>query len=256
MKTITITAWRRPEYLRRSLESLRLNRPGGFDWILNCALEPGCPETVNVCSTFDWPSVVIEVNRTRLGVRRNPYEALRRAFGRGSDMNLYLEEDVILSPDVIRMAEWFWQQTRPVPDRWLSLNLLRYDSDPSDPTGLTESKAFNALGFVLTRESWERWFEPAWNDDDLAREVHGPQVSGWDWAVTALLAKHPGLGTLTPALSRSNHIGREGGIHASPEFHDKAFGNLVLNADPDPGEYVIRGSDLSGRPRPNQSPGR
>jgi len=246
LRTITITGWKRPHYLRKSLETLAQNdlkSPDSRklkDWKLYCFLEPGCAETVKVCEEFDWPHKEIIVNRKRMGVRENPFAALCRVFNDDSKMNIYLEEDVVLSKDAIRMANWYWDITRADQERWLSLNYFHNGSNPADPVGLLESKAFNALGVVMTRPSWERWFKPSWHDDSKSKQAWGKHYIGWDWAITSMMAIEKPLMTLTPAFSRSNHIGREGGVHATPKFHDQHFNNLPINQDPNPGKYVIR----------------
>lgn len=248
LRTITITAWKRPHYLRKALECLHqcdLTAPDGqdvTDWKLFCFLEPGCPETVKVCEEFQWYNKEIVVNRRRMGVRENPYCALNRVFEEGSKMNIYLEEDVVISRDAVRMANWYWDITRADQERWLSLNYFHSGSNRADPVGLIESKAFNALGMVMTRPAWLRWFQPNWHNDSRSQAVWGKKYVGWDWAMTSMMAVEKPLMTLTPVFSRSNHIGRDGGVHASPKFHDETFVGLPINQDPNPGEYVIRNS--------------
>jgi hypothetical protein len=260
LRTITITAWKRPHYLRKALECLHQNvltAPPGkpvTDWKLYCFLEPGCPETVKVCEEFAWNNKVIVVNRRKLGVRENPYTALSRVFNDDSKMNIYLEEDIVISRDATKLVEWFWDQTRTNQERWLSLNFLAYDSNPKDPVGLVESKRFNALGMAITKPAWERWFKPNWHNDARSKAIYGKTYHGWDWAITSMMAHEKPLTTLTPVFSRSNHIGRDNGVHATPSFHDQTFEGLPINQDPNPGEYVIRRTEAPGQPRPDQNP--
>jgi hypothetical protein len=165
---------------------------------------------------------------------------MSRAFDAGSIMNVYLEEDVVVAPDILRMANWYL--TTQDETKWLSLNLLNYNSSPSDALGLIPSKQFNALGLVIRVHAWRTWFKNYWLDDSVVKRVYGehPHRAGWDWSMNAVLEEQ-NLRTLTPVLSRSNHIGREDGVHASPEFHDRTFGNLVVAGKLHEGNYYIVG---------------
>jgi hypothetical protein len=49
---------------------------------------------------------------------------------------------------------------------------------------------------------------------------------------------HP-LMVLAPRLSRTTNIGREGGVHSSPDRHDLLMGGLVMSHHPDPIDYRI-----------------
>lgn len=244
MRTITITAWQRPHYLAQALESLRVANPEGYTLV--CGLEPDNGETVRMCKAIDWIPTVIHKHPHKRGVRDNPFFLLNDVFGRmGSVFNIYLEEDVIISPDAVRMANWYWDITRPNQERWLSLNYFHPGSRTDDPVGVMESKNFNALGMVITKPSWERWLKPNWYNDARPKTVYGPDHTGWDWCMTAMLAQEARVKTLTPILSRSNHIGRDGGVHASAEFHDETFPHIKINTDPNPGDYVVRKEDGS-----------
>ena len=235
MKTITVTACSRPVYLRQALESLRKNDVGQYK--LFFGIEPGSGEVLEVCKSVDWMEKDITVNPRKLGVRVNPFTLLTKVFKEGSELNIYLEEDVVVSPDVTKLADWFLEAQRE--ESWLSLNLLNYKSTNTDPIGLLPSKHFNSLGLCIKPHAWKTWFEPNWLSDTAAQKVYQGRSVGWDWSMTAVLALEKDLQTLTPVLSRSNHIGREGGVHASPDFHDRTFPHLPINQDPSPGAYRI-----------------
>ena len=89
-KTISLTVHNRPAYLRQVLASLRDNNSLGY--VLNCQLEPGSPECLQICQAVDFMPSVVHLNQKRLGVRENPYQLLRRVFSSGSDFNVYLDE--------------------------------------------------------------------------------------------------------------------------------------------------------------------
>lgn len=247
-RSITVTACRRPGYLRQVVESLRENDTDGY--VLYMAVEPKrVAEVLEVArEAGEFVETRVLVNRRRLGVRENPYNLLWYVFEHeGSEGNVYLEEDTIVSPDALRLASWYLDEVDKT--RLLSLVLFNGDGDPQRPHDLFLGSEFHALGLVLTREQWRRWYRPFWHDDGIAREVFGPfEQTGWDWAMRAVLRRHPELRTLTPCLGRSNHIGRERGVHCTPEFHDANFAAVEINRDPRVSSYRIDAAPRPTRP--------
>jgi hypothetical protein len=234
MKTITITGYRRPHLFRNLLESLRANDLS--NWHIHARIEPTEFADAYIAIANEMLAghdLTMTVNPERLGVRRNPFAAVQDVFARGSEINIYLEEDMVVSPDVIRLADWFVANHQI---DWLCLSLLAGGcgatgllSNPDCPNDMFLSKTFNSLGFVVTRQQWQHHFEPFWMTDDLSSCAYGGgKAYGWDWAVYFhLLAEHA-LHTVQPVLARANHTGREGGEHCPPDFHDLAFGDLPL----------------------------
>ena len=212
-KTITLTAHNRPHYLRRVIDALRRNALEGYS--LYCQLEPGCGECLEICRTIDFLPCEVIVNKCRLGVRENPYALLARVFEQGSAFNVYLEDDVVLSPDAFDLANWFAQLQHAYV---LCLCFMNYGSNSDDPLRVTTG-SFNALGFCLTNHAWNTYFAPHWHADER----------GWDWSITSLHAAHPELRVLQPTLGRSNHIGRTGGTFCTPEFHDRVFAGQTIS---------------------------
>lgn len=240
-KTISITAWQRPEYLKQVLASIKEAAPVGYKLFIG--LEPGNPHSFAVAQSVDWIEKKVIVNPERYGVRRNPFNLLSTVFSAevGSSFNLYLEEDVIVAPDAFKLAEWF--TSRSDAEQWLALNLLNYDSDIANPRGIIQSNRFNSLGMGITGAAWNKWFKPNWMNDDASRRVWKGRHVGWDWSMTAVIAENKGLETLTPLLSRSNHIGRDGGVHCSAQFHDSTFSRLQVNKDRNISGYYIIGKE-------------
>lgn len=237
MRTITITATHRPEYLVEVLRSLKENDCRGYELFIAIEPTPRADEIVELVKKIDWIKTHLVKNRKRLGVRKNPFLLLERVFGQNSELNVYLEDDTIVAPDTLKLANWYHETQRP--GSYLCLNLLHYESRADDPRALLASKRFNSLGIVMQREAWERWFSKEWLSDERVKRVYPGKV-GWDWSISSLLAEEKDLLTLTPKLSRSNHIGREGGTHATPDFHDRTFGSLAVNRDPQiEGYYIV-----------------
>lgn len=225
MRIITITGYRRPHLFRRMLESLVAGDIDG--WRILIQIEPS--ERAEAFKTIAAELLAganysLCVNETILGVRENPYKLVERAFAEGADTLLYLEEDLLLAPDVTALAEWYAENHRP---QWLCLCLLSggcgsggFISSPSLNDLLFESKSFNSLGFVCRREEWERHLRGVW-----MKHV------GWDWAVYFHLMRSKKLVALQPVAARSTHTGRDEGSHAKPEWHDLVFSGLELAAE-------------------------
>jgi len=209
------------------LLSLAACGPHNYHAFARC--EPGCDRSSALIKHY-LPKAHVHVNRKKLGIRENPYQVLTDAFQADSYYNLYLEEDIVLSPDALALSDWYF--LNPPAKSTLCLNLLNYKSDRTRPADvLLTNNEFNALGLGIRRQSWRDNFQPVWFVDEP-----GDRTRGWDWSVHRLLARSPELFTVQPALSRSNHTGRSG-TYCRPAFHDETFGQLAVNANPGPLEY-------------------
>jgi hypothetical protein len=236
-RSITITAMSRPQLFRRMLESLITNDLDGWSVLIRVEPTARSPEFVAIAAELlSGVDYDLQVNETILGISLNPYQAIEGAFAAGSELNLYLEEDFLLSPDATALALWYQRQHRR---HWLCLSLLAgpcgsagFLSNAACPELMFEARTFNSIGFVMRREEWQNYARRAW----LGGEPQSPVIHatwryawGWDWSLYGLVAAGFGLRTVQPVLARATHNGRDGGTHASPEFHDAAFGQLPLN---------------------------
>jgi hypothetical protein len=228
--TITVTGKDRPDLFREMLSSLRANDLEG--WRVEVAIDGDRVLEFSEIAKQELNGVDYELtgNRTVLGIRLNPFCLLTKVFSEGSMLNLYLEEDFIVSPDATRLALWYHQNHRP---KWACLNMV---SGPCGSTGflsnsfypdiLFESHTFNSLGFVTRRDEWFSVFKPAWMGSD------NPPVSwrthwGWDWSIYGLLADSD-LVAVQPAFARVTHTGVTG-TFSTARYHEKAFGNMEIN---------------------------
>jgi hypothetical protein len=236
-RSITITAMSRPQLFRRMLESLITNDLSGWSILIRVEPTARSPDFVAIAAELlagvDYD---LRVNETVLGISMNPYQAIEDAFAAGSQLNLYVEEDFLLSPDATALALWYQRQHRR---HWLCLSLLAGPcgsagllSNAEHPELLFEARTFNSIGFVMRRAEWQNYARRAW----LGAEPQSPVIHatwryawGWDWSLYGLVAAGFGLRTVQPVLARATHNGRDGGTYASPEFHDAAFGKLPVN---------------------------
>lgn len=206
-KAMTITAFNRPDYLSTVLESLKSNNLKDYELFVGC--EPVNKEVINICNNIDFIKTYTQVNPQIYGVRKNPFEVLSRAFNSGADCVLYLEDDVVLSPDAVHFANWYfdWDQK----DNYICMNLYNHDSDENFPDQVIAGTKFSSLCMGITKFQWDNFIGKEWF-------VH---PSGWDFSFNKLLAQ--GKKVIMPKLSRSHHIGVTRGVHYVAREHDKIY---------------------------------
>lgn len=187
----------------------------------------------------------ITINESLLGIAENGFQAMERAFADGARYALYLEEDMLVSPDATQLAAWYFANHEP---DWLCLNLLGggcssagFMSNPDHPDLLFRGRTFNSLGFAVRREEWEQHMRAAWRKEaEPVVKFDGVPTGGWDWAVSSMLMSSPDLSTIQPVLARATHTGRRGGQHCTAAFHDDAFEDLpVFTGSPSPMQYRL-----------------
>lgn len=234
MKTIAITAYNRPQYFEKMLLSLVKNDLTG--WRVYIQLEPSSRvnEFLAIAkSLLAQHQYFIAVNETRLGVQKNPYSMLNKLFNSGTTACLYLEEDLIVSPDITRLANWYLKQ--PL-DQVIALNLIiagcnsvGFLSSPLYMNYLIKSSAINSLGLVFTKDQWEQHIKPNWLKNPVyAVRRCGSPMCGWDVSLNAYALSHPDLYMLQPLCARVLHIGDEGGVHMPKKLNQFAFDGLAI----------------------------
>lgn len=243
-KTITCPVMNRPDLFEMMLASLAMNDLNG--WHMFVAVEPGDHQDAfaEICSRhLPDGGYTVTINPRRLGLRANLYHVVRRAFDQGAEVNLYLEEDLLLAPDVTTLADWFVANRQP---HWLCLNLLAgacgnpgHMSHVAHPDLFFETDCFNSYGLVITPDAWARvrdaWLGPdprVARNYDVARWTRTGRRhllrEGWDWAVWSEVLQDPALKVVQPVAARSTHIGVVG-VHVRPPFQERAFGHISLS---------------------------
>lgn len=231
MKTITLPVYRRAERLKELLAALRVCSP--LEYVLYVQAEPGFQDVLDVVKTIDFIPVSLVVNGERLGLNGNIKAVLERAMADGSEFNVALEDDIVLSPDAFRLAEWF--RTGP-SEKYAGLGFFAYKSDPARPSVISETQDFRSWGYCFSRPSWERFFVPALAFRHPIRSDVKHQDM-WDFWVQFYFTLN-GIPTLHPALSRSNHLGLDDGTNALPEIR-KYFEKKTVSDGSYYGEYSI-----------------
>jgi len=232
---MTMTACSRPGYLVETLDSLAANQ--NLDqFTLHFGVEPVSQEVLDICRAVDFMDTHIHVNSERLGVRENPYQLLKRTFAAGYEGVLYLEDDVVLSPDAVDLVLHY--ANSPEAERHRCLCLYNMKSlRGADPTTIEVNRAasnFAPLGFFASASAWYDFFDPMWHASS----------KGWDYSITGSDPKNL---IALPSLSRSHHIGRFGGTYYAPAQHDPVYENNAHHQDEKPSEYRF----TSEEPKPS-----
>ena len=175
-------------------------------------------------------------NTTQLGVKENPYNILKTVYDLGSTVNIYLEDDTVVSPDITALADWYVQQDL---NNVVCCNLMfgncgatEHISDIKKPLLINKGHRFNSLGFIARNDQWNHYIKQFWHSERFG-------TTGWDWAVYKELQARPALIVLQPLCARANHIGRLNGTHCPIDLHDKIFSPIKINTEKYEGGYSL-----------------
>lgn len=237
---IAFTVNNRPEYLRQTLESWSKVRGIG-DCTLVFSCEPGCPEAVQVASNVDFAHRIIwGVSPQRLGVLVNPRTALYHAFDiLGGDFAVLAEEDLIVSPDAIEFFTWC-QRYRDDPEV-LAVTTYQHHEQPgglqgAGPADWNPDDQWHFWVFGTWRDRWQNLLRDSW-DCTYEENGGGPLQRGFDWKIRNTLVRGKGMKMIAPSLARSQHIGRYGGVHCTPDQFEGLLSSCYAGDDVPPQEY-------------------
>jgi len=205
MNTVALLAYNRPRYLENTLKHLSAAIDAAPDWEVLVRLEHGYdPEVKELIGSFAH-EFTATVNTRPFGLRRNAYCLLAEAFSRWPSGVLYLEDDVLLSPDALALCSDYLTRTALHTPKAVGLALNSMDSDPSKPSEVYldgQAQGLLGCGFCCTPEQWHRfyaryWWETTWRPDE------------WDWTLGQLIGDME-LEMWRPRLNRARNIGAEG----------------------------------------------
>lgn len=236
MKTITITAHNRPDYFRLTLQDLCKNNLEG--WQIYISIEPTIirEEMISIAKEI-LPQANLVLPEQMLGVRTNPYKILEHVFDKlGSDINIYLEEDLALSPDICDIANWYLEEGCPDMCICLCNHNLSSQQYLESEKYFVDSKTinhhgFSALGIIMSKDSWQQDFKDNW---------WGPK--GWDWSISAHICSNDRK-VLTPVFSRSTHTGVVG-THCNANIQNTLGYNDITIYRGEPTDYKIYKPDI------------
>ena len=208
---VCFTVNNRPHYLREALESWREVRGAGqVAALFSC--EPGCPEAERVCAGVDFferQTMILQPEHR--GVLLNPKLVLDHAFlTAGTDFAILTEEDMVVSTDILEYFAWAAGVYEP-GERILGVTAAQIDPQPGSFSTVLEVPWFQGWCWGTWADRWSG-IGPDW-DTTYAH-------NGWDHRLNDHWTGELGYRMAAPAISRVQHIGREGGTHCSPQMFD------------------------------------
>jgi len=229
MKTITFPVGYRPQYLEQFLTCLEKQNLEGYT--IFCSAEDS-PECIQILQNSKLAlNILYKKNssgkRNHSGAKDNMFNVLNAAFEAGSTFNLHLEDDFLLAPDAVDLANWYYTNFKDKPITYMSYGMFGFNPRGLDPSALEEVPFFEGLGWCTFKEGWETCYKQAWYDIKLAKKYFGSS-HGWDWSVQAFFKEY-GYKALRPLINRTQHNGRMGGTCCTVRHHDKHYVPLKWN---------------------------
>jgi GNT-I family protein len=199
MKTVVaLTVNDRPHYLVRVLDAW-VNVRGIQNSTMVFQVEPNSP-SLRVCYNAPFKDRYVVVNTSRQGALGNPYAALDTGFDLGADFVVLGEDDSIVTADVL---EYFSFAAKTYEHQPKCLAVCTFQFRPFGPAPVVHPRHyFASVVWGTWRNRWEEQIRPEWTfgyhpawDRMLLDKVVAEQYCAF------------------PGISRSQHIGREGGTH-------------------------------------------
>jgi len=241
MKTITFPVGYRVPYLKEFLDCLKKQNLEGYTIFCSAEACPPCIQLLKTCGLS--LNILYKPNslgyKSHSGARDNMFNVLNAAFNAGSTFNLHLEDDFLLAPDAVDLANWYYDNYKDKPLTYMSYGLFGFQPGGDDYAALEEVPFFEGLGWCAFKENWEACFKNSWYDDTLARKYF--DAHGWDWSVQAYFKEY-GCKALRPRINRTQHNGRMDGTCCTIEHHDKHYVPLKWNKDKRITEFKIVGN--------------
>lgn len=217
MKTITLVAHRRPEYLAEVIESLRANDTRGWSLVavqdFDAEAQQWDADVSDLLQCIDFiPHLLVRTiaaGSKAFGINRSNRVAYDKAIEFGSTLNLALEDDTPLTPDCLDMVNWF--ESRPEQ----FMNCFDLTAIREQSARIKTVNTFCPWGWVFKRDGYEKLIAPNW--------MKNPK--GWDITLNELFQRE-NVPVLQPEVSRMRNIGRVG-QHYDESYYDKVFTNTM-----------------------------
>jgi len=240
MKTITFPVGYRPNYLKEFLYCLSQQNLAGYTVVCSAENSPECIDILKnsklLLNILYKPNSIGQQSHS--GARDNMFNVLNAVFTEGTDFNLHLEDDFLLSPDTVDLANWYYENFKNNPLAYTSYGMFGFSPRGDDYTLLEEVPFFEGLGWCAFKENWEACYKPSWYDEVLVKKYF--QAFGWDWSVQAFFKEYK-CKALRPLINRTQHNGRVGGTCCTVQHHDKHYVPLKWNQTEHITEFKIMG---------------
>ena len=258
---LVCSAWRRPDYLERTLASWARVRGVGRLGGLVVALGPSehqdaqaevIKHAVHAMGLEDGRACVHPDSQAAVaspGMHRALGEALTWVRDELTPRAVICaEEDIVVSSDVLEYMIWALNRFEDQP---LVATVCAHDRGGQGwdipgigDLGLDASQDEVALADYFNPWVWSTWTGPkldlllgTWDWD--ATSGPSPNQRGYDWEILRQIHQR-GLLSVVPRASRSQNIGRDGGYYARPELFDQTQ-SLSFRKHRDPVTYHLIG---------------
>lgn len=220
LKAIAFTAYNRVDYLDRVLDSWRKVR-GLSDWHLFASIDPS-PQSAEVANRFTQfirdthiGDAVVLIQPEHQGVLHHPWVAFESLFGAGCDFVLRVEDDLVVSDDILEYFTWAAETFQPDPS---VAAVVGYATGPGeDPAKARQLPSFSPWNWGTWKDRWAQYIGPTWDHDYSTFNGSPGNQSGWDWNLNTRVLPSLSKSCVFPEMSRVQNIGQRG-THAQP--HD------------------------------------
>ncbi len=160
------------------------------------------------------------------GMHRALGEAIGAVFADDPDLEFLVcsEEDVTVADDLLRYMAWaralreehprilVCEAHNPFGQGWHPRGLQ--DDPNADPEAVRLVSTFHPWTWSVWRDRWEKVLEPEWDWDENTGPR--PDQHGYDWQINRIMQRD-GYAAPAPDASRTQNIGRFGGVYAHPD---------------------------------------
>jgi hypothetical protein len=219
-RALVLTAYNRPEYLRKVLQSW-LKVRGLHEWHIVARIEPG--ELEGEVYDLLWrfyeesqhPTMEIIVNPQPYGVLHHPWVAFEELFAAGYDFVVRAEDDLVVSDDILEYFTWASEYFASADS---VATVHAFAGGHGDASAVVVHPSFNPWIWGTWRGVWDGLIGPTWDHDYSTFNDFPGNQSGWDWNLNTRVFPAEGMSGAYPLSSRVNNIGVHG-VHGTPENH-------------------------------------
>ena len=194
---VTFTAWDRPHYMTRVLDSW--SRVRGISGALVLFQAEPHPDMLDLLRSVTFAQTVITVNETRAGCEANTGLALAAGFATGADFVILGEDDGIVTADLLEYMTWAAGRYRDDKDVFAVCTFQDAPPGPLDEVRRTDW--FFPPVWGIWRDRWETL-----KDDWPQGHFEG---RSWDWWMIHRM-RQAGQHVIQPMATRSQQIGEFG----------------------------------------------
>lgn len=157
----------------------------------------------------------IHVNDRKLGVLHHPWRGFEDLFNAGMDFVFRVEDDLIVSDDILEYADWARIEFQE--DHDIAAVIAYNPVFEGDEGAVLVKDTFDPWNWGTWKNRWDFYIKDTWDHDYSTYNGHPGNEAGWDWNLNTRVLPHLGKSCAFPAQSRVQNIGAVG-THANGEM--------------------------------------